>query len=76
MKLVVIEYEEYYKREEIKLRLIAYGKCNKTMITFLKDTYNEETYNKYLSDFKANKNIHKIIKVENETEEVLLERNK
>ena len=71
---MVIEYEEYYQREDIKLRLVAYGSCNKTMVTFLKDKYNDETYRRYLSEFKMNKNIHKIVKIENEIEEVILDR--
>ena len=69
-------YEEYYKIEDIKLRLVAEGKCNRTMITFLKDNYNEERYNNYVDEFKGNRNIHKIVKIENGVDEVLLERNK
>lgn len=67
-------YEEYYKIEDIKCRLLAEGKCNKTMITFLKNNYSEERYNNYLAEFKGNRNIHKIVKIENGVEEVLLER--
>lgn len=67
-------YQEYYARENVKLRLIGYGKCNTTTVTFTNDKWNEEVYNKYLSDFKANKNIHKIVKFENGIEEVLLDR--
>lgn len=69
-----IEYDEYYQREDIKLRLVAEGKCNKTMVTFFKDNYNDETYRRYLGEFKMNKNIHKIVKIENEIEEVILDR--
>lgn len=69
-------YEEYYNQENVKCRLLAYAKCNSTVITFLKDKYNEDSYNKYLNDFKTNKNIHKIVKVENGIEEILLERYK
>lgn len=69
-----IRYEEYYNINDIKCRLLAYAKCNSTVVTFLKDKYSEDSYNKYLNDFKANKNIHKIVKIENKTEEVLLER--
>lgn len=69
-----IRYEDYYFREDVKLRLIGYGKCNTTTITFTKDKWSEEVYIKYLNDFKANKNIHKIVKVENGMEEVLLDR--
>ena len=71
---MVIEYEEYYKQEDIKCRLVSEGKCNRTVITFLKDSYNEENYRRYLGEFKMNKNIHKIFKIENGVEEILLDR--
>lgn len=67
-------YEEYHNREDIKLRLVAEGKCNRTMITFFNDRWNEEKYKEYLNEFKTNKDIHKIVKIENDIEEVLLER--
>lgn len=69
-------YEEYYNQENVKCRLIGYQKCSTTTWTFLKDRWNEESYNKYLNDFKSDKNIHKIVKVEDGIEEILLERNK
>ena len=69
-------YEEYYNIENVKCRLIAMEKCSTTTLTFLNDKWDEERYKGYLNEFKANKNIHKIVKVENGIEEVLLERNK
>ena len=69
-----IRDDAYYSREEVKCSLVAYGNCNKTMVTFLKDKWCSETYDKYLLEFKANKGIHKIVKLKNGIEEILLER--
>lgn len=65
---------EFYKPEDIKFRLIGYEKCSKTTITFLNDTYNEDTYNYRLNEMKNNVKIHKITKLKNEIEEIILER--
>lgn len=67
-------YEEYYKLDDIKCRLIGYEKHAKQVITFLKDTYNEDSYQNNLTNMKSNHKIHKIVKFENEAEEVILER--
>lgn len=66
--------EDYIKREDIKLRLVGIGKCNKSMITFTKDKYTRERYDYWLGEFRSNKNIHKIIKIEDGIEEIILER--
>lgn len=54
------------------IKLIAEEKCCKTTITFYE--HNQEKEDKYLADFKANSNIHKIIRVEGDEEVILLER--
>lgn len=64
----------YIEKDNIKCRLIGYGRCFTEMITFPKDKYIEEHYNTYFKKLKEDNGIHKIIKIENETEEVLLER--
>lgn len=66
--------EDYIKREDIKLRLIGISKCNQSMITFSKEKYTRERYDYWLSEFRSNKNIHKIIKIEDGIEEIVLER--
>lgn len=67
-------YEEYYKLDDIKCRLIGYEKHAKQVITFLKDAYSEESYQSNLNDMKSNHKIHKIVKIENGEEELILER--
>lgn len=54
------------------IKLIAEEKCCRTTITF--HEHNQEKEEKYLADFKANSNIHKIIRIENDEEIILLER--
>ena len=54
------------------IKLIAEEKCCRTTITFYE--HNQEREEKYLADFKANSNIHKIIRIENDEEIILLER--
>ncbi|WP_195515513.1 hypothetical protein [Paraclostridium bifermentans] len=54
------------------IKLIAEEKCCRTTITF--NEYNQEKEDQYLADFKANSNIHKITRVENDEEVILLER--
>ena len=63
-----------YTKEEVKCKLEAYERCSKTTITFSKDKWNEEKYNEYINEFKGNKNIHKLVKIEEGIEEVLFER--
>lgn len=54
------------------IKLIAEENCCKTTITF--SEYNQEKEDQYLADLKANSNVHKIIRVENDEEAILLER--
>lgn len=54
------------------IKLITEEKCCRTTITF--NEYNQEKEDKYLADFKANSNIHKIVRIENDEEVILLER--
>ena len=63
-----------YTKDEVKCKLIAYERCSKTTITFSKDKYREERYNEYINEFKSNKNIHKLVKIEEGIEEILFER--
>lgn len=67
---------EYIEKDNIKCRLIGYGRCFTEIITFPKDKYNEKNYNIYLNKLKENIKINKIVKIENGVEEVLLEKNK
>jgi hypothetical protein len=67
-------YEEYYKPEDIKCRLIGHERCCTQTITFLNDTYREESYKNYLREMTSNNKIHKMVKVENGDEEVILEK--
>jgi len=68
-------YEEYYRPEDVKVRLLGYEKHAKQVITFLKDTYNEDSYQNNLTNMKSNHKIHKIVKIENGEEEVILDKN-
>mgnify|MGYP003308344599 FL=1 len=54
------------------IKLIAEEKCCRTTITF--NEHNQEKEDQYLADFKANSNIHKIVRIENDEEVILLER--
>lgn len=54
------------------IKLIAEEKCCRTIITFYE--HNQEKENQYLADFKANSNIYKIIRIDNDEEVILLER--
>lgn len=54
------------------IKLIAEEKCCRTTITFYER--NQEREEKYLADFKANSNVHKIIRIENNEAIILLER--
>lgn len=54
------------------IKLIAEEKCCRTTITFYE--HNQEKEYQYLADLKANSNVHKIIRVENDEEAILLER--
>ena len=54
------------------IKLISEEDCCKTTVTFNK--YNQEKEEKYLSDFKSNSNIHKIVRIENDEEVILLEK--
>lgn len=54
------------------IKLIAEEKCCRTTITF--NEHNQEKEDQYLADLKANSNIHKIVRIENDEEVVLLER--
>lgn len=54
------------------IKLIAEEKCCRTTITL--NEYNQEKEDKYLADFKANSNIHRIVRIENDEEVILLER--
>lgn len=54
------------------IKLIAEEKCCRTTITFYE--YNQEKEDQYLADFKANSNIHKITRIEDNEEVILLER--
>ena len=54
------------------IKLIAKEKCCRTTITFYE--HNREREEKYLADFKANSNVKKIIRIENDEEVILLER--
>lgn len=54
------------------IKLIAEEKCCRTTITFYE--HSQEKEDKYLADLKANSNVHKIIRVENDEEAILLER--
>lgn len=65
---------EYYRPEDIKCRLVGYERHCKQTITFLKDTYSEERYQGNLAEMKNNHKIHKIVKLENGEEGIILER--
>ena len=67
-------YISSYKEEDIKCKLIGSEKCSVTTITFPKDKYDDERYQRYLLDMKNNPKIHKIIKIENDEEEVIFEK--
>ena len=54
------------------IKLIAEEKCCRTTITFYE--YNQEKEDQYLTDFKANSNIRKITRIEDNEEVILLER--
>lgn len=54
------------------IKLIAEEKCCRTTITF--SEHNQEKENQYLADFKSNSNIHKIVRIENDEEVILLEK--
>ena len=58
----------------IKCKLIAYERCSKTTITFFKEYYTTEKFEFKLKEFKSNKNIYKIVKIENDIEEILYEK--
>lgn len=60
--------------DNVKCKLIAYEKCSKTTITFFKEYYEEEKFENKLKEFKSNKKIYKIVKVENDIEEILYEK--
>ena len=54
------------------IKLISEENCCKTTVTF--SEYNQEKEEKYLSDFRANSKIRKIVRIENDEEVILLEK--
>lgn len=65
---------QFEKEEDEKLRIIAYEKCCFTTIIFFNKYWKEESLKQYLTDFKLNTNIFKIVSIENDVETIIFEK--
>lgn len=65
---------KFEKKEDEKLRVIAYEKCCMTTIIFFNKTWKEDTLKQYLAEFKLNKNIFKIVSIEDGVETIIYEK--